>query len=202
MKTLKYFLDCWKKDVEVFRHVHPESGIFKYLYFTGLRTVFIFRLSQVLSMWRITRPFAYMLTLFNDLIAGVWIGPGVDVGPGLFLGHPRGLVVNPTARIGSYCSILQRVTIGGPNVTIGSFVEIDANATVVSNARSIASLTIGDNVIVGAGAVVVSDVPSGSVVVGVPAKVVKNLSPEDNWLNFRHRRNRGDAKRGRNGSAD
>lgn len=178
-----------KEDTRMFRLVHGRSGWFKYFYYPDFRAVLIFRLSQLMFRWRVTRPLAYILTMLNDLITGVWIGPRVEVGPGLFLGHPRGLVVNPGTRIGSYCSIMQRVTIGGPNVTIGDYVEINAGAQIVSNARGEKKLTIGDQVIVGAGAVVVKDVPSGSVVVGVPARVVKPLDAADNWVAFRMRRN-------------
>lgn len=105
------------------------------------------------------------------------------------LSHPRGLVVNPSAKIGSFCSIMQRVTIGGPNVTIGDNVEINAGAQIVSNARGAGRLDVGDNVIIGAGAVVVKDVPPQSVVVGVPAKVVKTIEPSENWIEFRKKRN-------------
>jgi serine O-acetyltransferase len=127
--------------------------------------------------------------MFNDLITGVWIGPRVEAGPGLFLGHPRGLVVNPTAKIGSYCSIMQRVTIGGPNVTIGDYVEINAGAQIISNVRGAGNLKVGDNVIIGAGSMVVKDIPSGSIAVGVPAKVVKSIDSSDNWFEFRKNRN-------------
>ena len=79
---------------------------------------------------------------------------------------------------------------GGPHVTIGDYVEINAGAQVVSNARGVWQLNIGDNVIIGAGAVVVKDVPAQSVVVGVPAKVVKTIEPSDNWVEFRRERNK------------
>jgi len=177
-----------KEDQRIFSLTHPGQGIFKYLYYPDFRAVFIFRASQLFFRWRITRPLAYLCTMLNDLLHGVWIGPRVVAGPGLLLGHPRGLVVNPSARIGRYCSILQRVTIGGPNVTIGDYVSINANATIISNVRGRAFLNIGDHAIIGAGAVVVSDVPDCGVIVGVPGRIVKMITPEDNWLEFTLRR--------------
>jgi GT2 family glycosyltransferase len=188
-KTVSKWISVVKKDIEVFCLVHPKKGVFKYFYYPDIRAVLLFRFSQLLYRKRITRPLAYLCTMLNDLVHGVWIGPKVEAGPGLFLGHPRGLVVNPSTKIGNYCSILQRVTLGGPNVTIGDNVEINAGAQVVSNARGEAQLSVGDNVIIGAGAVVVKDVPAQSVVVGVPAKVVKTIEPSENWIEFRMKRN-------------
>lgn len=177
--------DTLKEDLHVFRLVHQEPGLMKYFYYPDCRAVVIFRLSQLFYRSRITRPLSYFMTMLNDFVNGVWIGPRVKVGPGLFLGHPRGLVVNPTASIGRNCSILQRVTIGGPNVTIGDNVEINAGAQIISNARGKRCLAIGDNVIIGAGSMIVKDVPSCSIAVGVPGKVIKQLDPSEVWIEIR-----------------
>lgn len=59
----------------------------------------------------------------------------MQAGPGLFLRHPRDLVVDPSASIGKYCSIVQRVIIGGSNVIIRDYVEMNAGAQIVVNAR-------------------------------------------------------------------
>ena len=178
------------QDLNVFRLVHPQKGLVKYFYFPDLRTVIIIRLCNWCFHRKVLKPLSYILTLINDLIAGVWVGPQVDIGPGLFLGHARGLVINPQTKIGKFCSIMQRVTIGGPNVEIGDFVEINAGACIVSNVRGRGRLSIGNHVIIGAGAVVIKDIPDCSVVVGVPAKVIKELRPSENWYEYRNKRNR------------
>lgn len=182
-------LETLAQDRKVFCLVHPEKGLLKYIYFPDFRALVFFRLSQWSFQFRLLRPFAYVLTVLNDILHGVWIGPKVQIAPGLFFGHPRGLVVNPGTKIGNYCSILQQVTIGGPNITIGDYVEINAGAKIISNVRGKRKLTIGDNVIIAAGAVVIEDVPDYSIVAGVPARVVKTISEADNWVAFRHRRN-------------
>jgi serine O-acetyltransferase len=177
-------VETLRADMQSFRLVHPEKGFMKYLYYPDARTVVIFRLSQWFYQFRLFRPLSYLCTVLNDLIAGVWIGPRVNAGEGLVFAHARGLVVNPTAVIGKNCLILQRVTIGGPNVVIGDNVALYANATVVSNVRGRAALSIGGSSIIGAGAVVTSDVPELSVVVGVPGKVVKTIDPSEDWVGF------------------
>lgn len=189
MKVKESWFNTVKTDIAVFNMVHVGGGVFKYLYYPDFRAVMIYRLSQLFYKQKITRPLAYICTMLNDFLNGVWIGPKVEAGPGLFLGHPRGLVVNPGTKIGCYCSILQRVTLGGPNITIGNHVEINAGAQVISNVRGLGRLIIGDNVSVGAGAVVVKDVPDNSIVVGVPAKVIKTVDPSENWVEFRRRVN-------------
>ena len=171
-------------DFRTFNLVHPQKGMLKYFYYPDARTVLIFRLSQWFYQFKLLRPLSYFCTVLNDLIAGVWIGPRVQVGGGLVLAHARGLVVNPTAIIGKNCLILQRVTIGGPDVVIGDNVALYANATVVSNHRGRAALHIGNNVIIGAGSVVVGDIPDCSIVAGVPGKVVKVIQKEDDWVGF------------------
>jgi serine acetyltransferase len=192
MSNLKLFMQKVQADLDVFRLVHNKSGLFKYFYFPDLRTVYFFRLSNYLHSCILCKPFSYLLTLLNDFIAGVWIGPSTDIKEGLLLGHSRGLVINSTAKIGRYCSIMQRVTIGGPNITIGDNVSIGAGASIISNIRGKGSLSIGDHVIIGAGAVVVKDIPDCSVVVGVPGKVIKKITPDQNWVEFRKSLNKND----------
>lgn len=183
------WLAAVKEDVHVFRLVYPQPGLLKYFYQPGFRALAIFRVAQLCHRSRFTRPLSYLLVTLNDLICGVWIGPKVQAGPGLFLGHPRGLVVHPDTKIGSYCSIIQRVTLGGPNIVIGDYVEINAGAQLISNDRGRGSLTIGNHVIIGAAALVLNDVPDCSVVVGVPAKVVKKITPNDSWIFYRKKMN-------------
>lgn len=189
MHRINIFLKKIRADLTVFQLAHDVPGLLKYFYFPDFRTVFLFRLSNLFYGFRLGKPFAYLLTLCNDFFAGVWIGPSTEIKEGLLLGHSRGLVINPTAKIGRYCSIMQRVTIGGPDVTIGDYVEIGAGASIISNPRGKAFLSIGDHVIIGAGAVVVKDIPDYSVVVGVPGKVIKQITPEQSWVAFRKFRN-------------
>jgi serine O-acetyltransferase len=186
LKILKYIRD----DYKIFRLVHPEGiAIFNIFYLPSFKIVILFRLSQLCSATIILKPLAYLITIINDTLHGVWIGPNVEVGKGFFLGHPRGLIVNPNTKIGDYCAIIQQVTLGGANTIIGNNVSINAGAKVISGESKDKSVIIGDNCIIAAGAVVINSMPNNSIVAGMPAKVVKTISDEDNWLMRQHKRN-------------
>lgn len=190
MQKIDKWWDSVKEDIRIFKIACNSPGLTKYFYYPSFRALLLFRFSQLMFRWRPTKPIAYFLTVINDILTGAWIGPRVEAGPGLYLGHPRGLMVNPETKIGSYCCIMNGVTLGGPAVTIGDYVSFGAGAQIISNSRGKNKLSIGNNVIVGAGAVVVNDIPNNSIAVGVPARVVKALDKENNWLLTHMRKNK------------
>ncbi|HMO06056.1 MAG TPA: hypothetical protein PKD10_00215 [Paracoccaceae bacterium] len=97
------------------------------------------------------------------------IDPNSEIGGGLLLPHPNGIVIHPAVRIGPNCLIFQQVTIGtsgrGGVPRIGGHVDIGAGARVLGD------VTIGDHAVIGANAVVLQDVPARHVATGVPARV-------------------------------
>jgi serine O-acetyltransferase len=105
---------------------------------------------------------------FWSVVTGAEIPLNCNIGGGLLINHPNGIVIHPEARIGVNCLILQQVTVGTRDKTgvpdIGGHVDIGAGAKILGPVR------IGDHAKIGANAVVVSDVPSGAVAVGIPAK--------------------------------
>ena len=105
---------------------------------------------------------------------GIDIHPGAAIGNNFFIDHGIGVVIGETAIIGDNCTLYQGVTLGGTgkqtgkrHPTIGNNVMISAGAKVLGN------ITIGDNTKIGAGSVVLQDIPSNSTVVGVPGRIVK-----------------------------
>lgn len=171
-------LENIREDVRIFRAKHSNQGFFKYIYYPDIRCVLIFRLSRWFYSHHL-KFFSHILVMLNDFLHGVWIGPRVEIGKGLSLGHPRGLVINPGTKIGNFCTIIHQVTIGGPNVVIGDFVEIGAGAKIISTRQR--AVEIGAHSIVGAGAVVVKSTPPFSILGGVPAKIIKKKNLAD-WL--------------------
>ena len=103
---------------------------------------------------------------------GIEIHPAARLGPGLFIDHGMGVVIGETTEIGENVTILQGVTLGGTSLrkekrhpTLGNNVVVGAGAKVLG------AFTIGDNSRIGAGSVVVREVPPNCVVVGVPGRV-------------------------------
>ena len=115
-------------------------------------------LGKIISKWCVLQH------RFWSVVAGTDIPLNCQLGGGLLLPHPNGIVIHPDAEIGPNCLVFQHVTIVG-GVKIGGHVDIGAGAKVIR------PVTIGDHVRIGANAVVLDDVAAGSVVVGVPARV-------------------------------
>src|SRR3954467_12392865 len=117
---------------------------------------------------------ARLISTVSRLFTGIEIHPGARIGQRLFIDHGLGVVIGETAEIGDDVLLYQGVTIGGTgnergkrHPTLANRVVVGAGASVLGNIR------LGDDVRVGAGAVVVHSVPSNSTVVGIPGRVVR-----------------------------
>lgn len=99
-----------------------------------------------------------------------------EIGRGILFEHRFGTVIASSAKIGDGCTIFQNVTIGRTYGKNSGAPKIGNRCILFAGAKIIGSITLGDDVIVGAGAVVINDVPSGCVVAGCPAKIVSEES--------------------------
>lgn len=156
------------------------------LTYAGLHAIIAYRIAHRLRAWQL--PF---LSRWLSQVARFWTGieihPAARIGRRLFIDHGTGVVIGETAVIGDDVTIFQGVTLGGtgkekgkrhPN--IGHRVVLGAGAKILGN------ITIGDDVRVGANAVVVRDVPADSTVVGVPGRIVKEEGLHHPGLNLDH----------------
>lgn len=105
---------------------------------------------------------------------GIEIHPGAKIGKGLFIDHGHGVVIGETTVIGDNVTIYQGVTLGGTGKERGKrHPTIQDNVMISAGAKVLGSFTIGENSKIGAGSVVLKEVPPNSTVVGVPGHVVK-----------------------------
>jgi serine O-acetyltransferase len=121
-------------------------------------------------------PVEMVMNRLNGFFCNCYIGRGAEFGPGFVLVHADGVVINRLVRGGANIYVEHQVTIGadrGASPTLGNDVFIGAGAKIIG------PVSIGDGARIGANAVVVKDVPPYATVVGVPARVVRQRSPDD-----------------------
>ncbi len=105
---------------------------------------------------------------------GIEIHPGAVIGKGFFIDHGNGVIIGETAVIGDNVTLYQGVTLGGTGKEHGKrHPTVGNNVMISAGAKVLGSFKIGDNSKIGAGSVVLNEVPPGSTVVGVPGRVVK-----------------------------
>ena len=143
------------------------------LFYKGFHSITSYR---VANYWLNEKPSfsMYIQSIVSEKF-NVDIHPNAKIGKGIMADHASGVVIGETAKIGDYSSLFHGVTLGGVgsekgqrHPQIGKNVMLSANSTIVGNIK------IGDNVKIGAGSVVLNDIPENSTAVGVPAKIRNN----------------------------
>jgi serine O-acetyltransferase len=118
------------------------------------------------------------LSHVGRVMTGIEIHPGATIGRGLFVDHGMGVVIGETAELGDNVTLYQGVTLGGTSVAKGKrHPTLEDNVIVGSGAQILGPFTVGEGARVGANAVVLSDVPKGVTMVGIPAKVAAPRKP-------------------------
>ena len=142
------------------------------LCYPGLWAVWIHRISH--RLWRAgLRLPARMSSQLGRFVTGVDIHPGATLGRRLFIDHATGVVIGETAIVGDDVTMYQGVTLGGTGKEHGKrHPTICDRVFIGNNANILGNITVGENSRVGAGSVVLADVPPNSTVVGVPAHIV------------------------------
>jgi len=129
----------------------------------------LFRAVCALRRWHLG-PLASLLYKLNGFLTGAVIGRGAEFGPGLVILHSVALVINSSVRGGANVVIESGVTIGAEK---GASPVLGSNVFIGSGAKIVGGVAIGDDVRIGANAVVLMDVPAGATAVGVPARIVR-----------------------------
>jgi serine O-acetyltransferase len=153
-----------------------KSSLEILLCYQGLHAVLFHRIAH----WVYRKGFfvlARLISTVSRLLTSIEIHPGATIGKRLFIDHGLGVVIGETAEVGDDVLLYQGVTLGGTgnecgkrHPTIGDRVVVGAGASVLGN------ITLGNDVRVGAGSVVVHSVPPGSTVIGIPGRVVRTRS--------------------------
>ncbi len=174
LSRVRRFLRVLEEDLEAARRRDPaaRSRLEVALAYPGVHAVWAYRLAH--RMWRepVLRLPARLLSQLARAVTGVEIHPGARIGRRLFIDHGMGVVVGETAEVGDDVVLFHTSTLGGRSMrrgkrhpTLGDRVVVGAGAKVLG------PVWVGDDAQVGANAVVVKDVPAGAVAVGVPARV-------------------------------
>lgn len=122
---------------------------------------------------------ARLLSQITRLTTGIEIHPGAKIGKGLFIDHGMGVVIGETAEVGDDVTIYHGATLGGTGKDTGKrHPTVGNNVFIGSGAKLLGPINIGNNVKVGANAVVLIDVPDNSTCVGIPARIVEKGSIE------------------------
>ena len=148
------------------------------LTYPGLHALMFYRLSSGLRRRNLGLP-ARLVSHFGRFLTGIEIHPGAVIGERFFIDHGMGVVIGETAIVGDDVTIYQGVTLGGTGKQRGKRHPTVGNGVVIgAGAKILGAVTIGDGAKIGGGAVVLKDVPPYTTAVGVPARAVAWTHPE------------------------
>ncbi len=157
----------------IFQRDPAARSVFELLIaYPGIHALAFHRISHRLWHWRF-RWFARWLSQLARWLTGIEIHPGAKIGRRFFIDHGMGVVIGETAEIGDDCTLYHGVTLGGTtwhkqkrHPTLGNNVVVGAGAKILG------PIHVGDNARVGSNSVVVKDVPIGATVVGIPGRII------------------------------
>lgn len=180
-------LDNFRADIDRYIVLKNNSWLYLILTQQGLWALAEYRFSywvrtqvKIPLLWHILKTIGFIWHKLVEITTGIDIPNQVEIGKGLYIGHFGGIFINSDVKIGEYCNLSQGVTIGsggrGENSgcpTIGDRVFIGPGAKIFG------PITIGNDVAIGANAVVTKDLPDQAVAVGIPAKIISYKGSKD-----------------------
>lgn len=169
-----------KSDIQAARERDPaaRSSLEILLTYSGVHAVILHRLAHAICRKQIPL-LPRIISHFSRFVTGIEIHPAAVIGQGFFIDHGMGVVVGETAEIGDHVTLYQGVTLGGTgnergkrHPTLGNHVIVGAGAKVLGG------IVVGHHVRIGANAVVLRAIPDHSTVVGIPGKVIHRRREE------------------------
>lgn len=164
-----------RKDIQaVFERDPAARNILEvFLCYPGLHALMMHRIAHRLYRWRLY-TLARLVSHISRFLTGIEIHPGAKIGEGVFIDHGAGVVIGETAEVGNNVTMYQGVTLGGTGKEKGKrHPTIGDNVVISAGAKILGSITVGENSKIGAGSVVLKPVPPNCTVVGVPGRVVR-----------------------------
>lgn len=168
------FIKFFKEEIQIIKERDPalRSTMEVFLY-PSFKAMLRYRLAHKLYL----KKHYFLARWISQRTAhktGIEIHPGATIGKGLFIDHGHGVIIGETAIIGDNVTLYQGVTLGGTGKEKGKrHPTIEDNVMISAGAKVLGSFTVGENSKIGAGSVVVNEVPPNCTVVGIPGRVVK-----------------------------
>lgn len=178
-----------RSDLERYRQTHKLRGhpysrwrvaFESFLFKAGFQAVFLYRLSHWLYRKRCI-GLAWLVARLNVTLTGAEIEFNAEIGPGMFIAHPVGIVIGRGTEIGSGVTLFQGVSFGVKSWRadeIRKFPKVGDNCFFFAHSVMLGDIVIGDNCVVAAQAVVSKDMPDGSLAAGVPAEIYSEKGKE------------------------
>jgi serine O-acetyltransferase len=171
---MSHFVASIREDVATVRERDPaaKSRLEVFLCYSGLHAVWFYRINHWLwnhGFWLLAR----WLSQVARFLTGIEIHPGARIGRRLFIDHGLGVVIGETAIVGDDVTLYQGVTLGGTGKEHGKrHPTIEDEVVIGGGAKVLGNITVGRNCRIGAGSVVLRNVPENSTVVGVPGHII------------------------------
>ena len=165
-----------KKDIEYIMENDPaaRTKLEVFLLYPSIHA----RLAHMISHFLYKKNLLFLARLISQIarfLTGIEIHPGATLGAGILIDHGMGVVIGETAELGDRITIYHGTTLGGTGKEIGKRHPTVGNDVIIgAGAKVLGPITIGDNSKIGANSVVLKNVPENSTVVGIPGKIINN----------------------------
>ncbi|MCW3476472.1 serine O-acetyltransferase [Limobrevibacterium gyesilva] len=170
-----------RETIRAYREKDPaaRSDLEVLLCYPGLHALIWHRLAHAMWRWRLYLC-ARLFSHFGRFLTGIEIHPAARIGRRVIIDHGMGVVIGETAEIGDDVYLYHQVTLGGTSLARGKrHPTIGNNVIIGAGAKILGAITVGDNARIGSNAVVLAAVPAGTTVVGIPARPVERRPGRD-----------------------